>query len=92
MACKDDLCDIEDVVHNVPAQQKQIASSGDENISEIIPTPRRRSRRGQNQEAEKPIGYDIPGTQTVYLKTYGCSHNASDSEYMAGQLVAYGYG
>lgn len=34
----------------------------------------------------------IPGTQKVYVKTWGCSHNNSDGEYMAGQLSAYGYG
>lgn len=34
----------------------------------------------------------VPGTQTIYVKTFGCSHNQSDSEYMAGQLSAYGYG
>lgn len=33
----------------------------------------------------------IPGTQTVYVKTWGCAHNNSDSEYMAGQLASYGY-
>ncbi|KAI0220406.1 Threonylcarbamoyladenosine tRNA methylthiotransferase [Lamellibrachia satsuma] len=33
----------------------------------------------------------IPGTQKIYVKTWGCSHNNSDSEYMAGQLAAYGY-
>ncbi|KAH9623596.1 hypothetical protein KSS87_019045 [Heliosperma pusillum] len=33
----------------------------------------------------------IPGTQIIYIKTFGCSHNQSDSEYMAGQLSAYGY-
>eukprot|EP00111_Clytia_hemisphaerica_P014052 TCONS_00041346-protein len=33
----------------------------------------------------------IPGTQTIYIKTWGCTHNNSDSEYMAGQLGAYGY-
>jgi threonylcarbamoyladenosine tRNA methylthiotransferase CDKAL1 len=27
----------------------------------------------------------------VYVKTYGCSHNASDSEYMCGLLAEYGY-
>jgi len=32
-----------------------------------------------------------PGTQSVYVKTWGCSHNNSDSEYMAGQLAAFGY-
>ncbi|XP_025835262.1 threonylcarbamoyladenosine tRNA methylthiotransferase-like [Agrilus planipennis] len=39
---------------------------------------------------EEPVG-DIPGTQKIYLKTWGCAHNSSDSEYMAGQLAAYGY-
>ena len=33
----------------------------------------------------------VPGTASVYVKTYGCSHNSSDSEYMAGQLHEYGY-
>ncbi len=33
----------------------------------------------------------IPGTQRVFLKTYGCSHNTSDSEYMMGLLSEYGY-
>lgn len=25
------------------------------------------------------------------MKTYGCSHNVSDSEYMQGVLASYGY-
>ena len=33
----------------------------------------------------------VPGTQAVHIKTWGCSHNQSDSEYMAGLLVQYGY-
>lgn len=33
----------------------------------------------------------VPGTQKIYVKTFGCSHNVSDSEYMMGQLVEYGY-
>ncbi|XP_058831937.1 threonylcarbamoyladenosine tRNA methylthiotransferase isoform X2 [Topomyia yanbarensis] len=33
----------------------------------------------------------IPETQKVFLKTWGCAHNNSDSEYMAGQLESYGY-
>ena len=32
-----------------------------------------------------------PGSQTIWLKTYGCSHNVSDSEYMQGILTSYGY-
>ena len=34
---------------------------------------------------------DVPGTQSIWVKTYGCAHNTSDSEYMAGQLASYGY-
>eukprot|EP01084_Bolivina_argentea_P279799 478393_1 len=33
----------------------------------------------------------IPGTQSIWIKTWGCSHNISDSEYMAGLLSNYGY-
>ncbi|OCT76511.1 hypothetical protein XELAEV_180317141mg, partial [Xenopus laevis] len=33
----------------------------------------------------------IPGTQKVWIHTWGGSHNNSDGEYMAGQLAAYGY-
>ncbi|KXZ42103.1 hypothetical protein GPECTOR_204g385 [Gonium pectorale] len=36
-------------------------------------------------------GMAVPGTQAVWVKTFGCSHNISDSEYMAGQLADYGY-
>ncbi|KAG1666851.1 hypothetical protein FOA52_009475 [Chlamydomonas sp. UWO 241] len=32
-----------------------------------------------------------PGRASVWVKTFGCSHNVSDGEYMAGQLEAYGY-
>ncbi|KAI8787156.1 threonylcarbamoyladenosine tRNA methylthiotransferase [Biomphalaria glabrata] len=39
---------------------------------------------------EKRDSY-VPGTQKIYVRTWGCSHNSSDSEYMAGQLAAYGY-
>ena len=27
----------------------------------------------------------------VWVRSYGCSHNFSDGEYMAGQLQSYGY-
>lgn len=33
----------------------------------------------------------VPGAQSIYVKTFGCSHNQSDSEYMMGILQAYGY-
>ncbi len=33
----------------------------------------------------------VPGTSAIWLKTFGCSHNTSDAEFMAGQLDEYGY-
>ncbi|XP_077496580.1 threonylcarbamoyladenosine tRNA methylthiotransferase [Amblyomma americanum] len=33
----------------------------------------------------------LPGTHKIYVRTWGCAHNSSDSEYMAGQLAAKGY-
>jgi len=33
----------------------------------------------------------LPGTKSIFVKTWGCAHNSSDSEYMAGQLAAAGY-
>ncbi|KAM1204070.1 hypothetical protein ACFX13_020300 [Malus domestica] len=45
----------------------------------------------QIQDPLTPLSPKVPGTQTIYIKTFGCSHNQSDSEYMAGQLSAFGY-
>jgi len=51
--------------------------------------PKRASRKHANHT---PIGDSyIPGTETIYVKTWGCGHNNSDGEYMAGLLVSYGY-
>ena len=30
----------------------------------------------------------VPGTASVFVNTWGCAHNSSDSEYMAGQLAS----
>ncbi|KAL3084342.1 hypothetical protein niasHT_035168 [Heterodera trifolii] len=45
---------------------------------------------GQRDEcrADRSI---LPWDCTVFLRTWGCSHNNSDSEYMAGLLVQAGY-
>ena len=41
---------------------------------------------------QKKVGEDVvPGNAKIYVKTYGCSHNISDSEYMAGLLQDYGF-
>ncbi|XP_051217390.1 uncharacterized protein [Lolium perenne] len=58
-------------------------------LSTVAVKPKRRSSR-LTQTQPQPDAR-IPGTQTIYVKTFGCSHNQSDSEYMSGQLSAFGY-
>lgn len=64
----------------------------------VMPRVRRRKRppaaaMEEDEEASCNDTCDsiVPGTQRIYLKTWGCAHNSSDGEYMAGQLSAYGY-
>lgn len=64
----------------------------------VMPRVRRRKRppaaaMEEDEEARCNDTCDsiVPGTQRIYLKTWGCAHNSSDGEYMAGQLSAYGY-
>jgi threonylcarbamoyladenosine tRNA methylthiotransferase CDKAL1 len=51
----------------------------------------------ENEAEEEAVVYNpflqtnVPGVASIYVKTWGCTHNNSDSEYMAGQLAAYGY-
>lgn len=45
----------------------------------------------QNKESNDYLHSNIPGIQKVHIKTYGCSHNTSDSEFMMGLLYDYGY-
>ena len=40
---------------------------------------------------DRVAGTNIPGVGSVYVKTWGCAHNTSDGEYMAGLLAEYGY-
>ena len=52
-----------------------------------------RSKKVKKDEYVQPIIYDnpIPESHKIYIKTWGCTHNSSDSEYMAGLLSSYGY-
>ncbi|XP_069128029.1 threonylcarbamoyladenosine tRNA methylthiotransferase-like [Argopecten irradians] len=77
-----DVADIEDII------------SKGTSSSDIRHQPHKTviARAKKTKVQEQPHGDShIPGTQKVYVKTWGCSHNNSDSEYMAGQLASYGY-
>ena len=47
------------------------------------------SRRAKCGPGESPAF--LPEGKTVYVRTFGCSHNVSDSEYMCGVLASEGY-
>uniref|UniRef100_A0A0F7Z6K0 tRNA-t(6)A37 methylthiotransferase n=1 Tax=Micrurus fulvius TaxID=8637 RepID=A0A0F7Z6K0_MICFL len=90
MIAAGDLCleDIEDIV------SAQDPKPFDRQFSRknIIPKVRKRPSQ-KNVEVDDPPPRDsvIPGIQKIWIRTWGCSHNSSDGEYMAGQLAAYGY-
>nr|XP_033790450.1 threonylcarbamoyladenosine tRNA methylthiotransferase [Geotrypetes seraphini]XP_033790451.1 threonylcarbamoyladenosine tRNA methylthiotransferase [Geotrypetes seraphini]XP_033790452.1 threonylcarbamoyladenosine tRNA methylthiotransferase [Geotrypetes seraphini]XP_033790453.1 threonylcarbamoyladenosine tRNA methylthiotransferase [Geotrypetes seraphini]XP_033790454.1 threonylcarbamoyladenosine tRNA methylthiotransferase [Geotrypetes seraphini] len=88
--CESVLEDIEDIV------SEQDPKPHDRQFSRksIVPRVRKRSKAKsiQMMEEEEPLSDSIiPGTQKIWVRTWGCSHNNSDGEYMAGQLAAYGY-
>ncbi|KNC26121.1 Threonylcarbamoyladenosine tRNA methylthiotransferase [Lucilia cuprina] len=87
---ENDIADIEDLIS--PEDIKPIERY--QNKSNVT----LRAKKRLNTKVEDVITPEkvihesvIPGTQKVYVKTWGCAHNNSDSEYMAGQLAAYGY-
>jgi len=79
--------DIEDFI-NKDTQEFQRT-----NYKETV-VPRARIKKAKQQKVEDKIDNSLgnaPGIGCVYVKTWGCTHNTSDSEYMAGQLAAHGY-
>lgn len=80
-----DVDDIEDLILSV-ADAAEIGRDKPRNVVTV-----------RSKIKEKPVkdvycpSPQIPGTQTVFIKTWGCSHNSSDGEYMAGLLSNYGY-
>lgn len=72
--------DIEDALP-APLDQRPVRSNKQEFIRQEL------SATAVPEEAKRTV----PGVQTVYVRTFGCSHNQSDSEYMMGILQAYGY-
>ncbi|KAG8295977.1 Threonylcarbamoyladenosine tRNA methylthiotransferase [Homalodisca vitripennis] len=90
-ACSEIIGDIEDLISSQDLTPKE-RYSNKKNV-----TARVKKRVVKASNIEEFVNNDdvprsiIPGTQTIYVKTWGCTHNSSDSEYMAGQLAAYGY-
>eukprot|EP00743_Colponemidia_sp_Colp-15_P005396 GILK01005798.1.p1 GENE.GILK01005798.1~~GILK01005798.1.p1 ORF type:complete len:585 (+),score=92.25 GILK01005798.1:72-1757(+) len=104
-ACDTDIDDIEDLVNGMYLDNADSGSyflpdsRHDRELPAMVPQKakliassriREKTRQQKFALSEEVVG-DVPGTQKIYVKTYGCSHNMSDSEYMMGQLAAYGY-
>lgn len=86
--CNSFLDDIEDIVsaQDLKPYDQQFRRKN------VVPKVRKRLLQ-KNVEADDdpPSDSVIPGVQKIWVRTWGCSHNSSDGEYMAGQLAAYGY-
>lgn len=87
--CEDIIEDIEDLIASQDITPKERYSSR----KHVMVRPKRTKKTPEEEETPQPLVLSsiIPGTQIVYVKTWGCTHNSSDTEYMAGQLAAYGY-
>lgn len=87
-ACNEFIDDIEDLISSQDITPKERYA----NKKNVTVRAKKQSATAKEAAMERPIFQSVvPGTQTVYVKTWGCAHNNSDSEYMAGQLAAYGY-
>ncbi|VVU94509.1 Uncharacterized protein family UPF0004 [seawater metagenome] len=80
MSCGTNM-DIEDLNFDLPDlnDKKKRMNSGLRNV---------KTKKRLTEEIPDKI---IPGTQKIYVKTWGCPHNLSDSQYMTGILAEYGY-
>ncbi|XP_062986514.1 threonylcarbamoyladenosine tRNA methylthiotransferase [Elgaria multicarinata webbii] len=87
-SCNSLLDDIEDIVsaQDPKPHDRQFGRES------ILPKVRKRhSQKNVEANDDPPSDSVIPGVQKIWIRTWGCSHNSSDGEYMAGQLAAYGY-
>ncbi|KAK7485362.1 hypothetical protein BaRGS_00023461 [Batillaria attramentaria] len=84
--------DIEDIVSSDDVGVADRTGSKSDVVPRVRRPRGRQSDESRKDHCEEATGDSyIPGTQKVYVKTWGCSHNNSDSEYMAGQLASYGF-
>lgn len=84
--CNDIIDDIEDLISSQDITPKERYST-----RKNVTTRAKRKKEDRELPVAQIYSSVIPGTQTIYVKTWGCTHNSSDSEYMAGQLAAFGY-
>lgn len=80
--------DIEDIFNDESHEQQRLTRN------ELTARVRKKSSKAKNdanEENDCRLESFVPGTQNIFIKTWGCTHNSSDSEYMAGLLASNGY-
>mmetsp|Transcript_84719 Transcript_84719/g.133808 ORF Transcript_84719/g.133808 Transcript_84719/m.133808 type:complete len:565 (-) Transcript_84719:25-1719(-) len=86
---EEDAAELEDLADGAPDPGRE--SWLQEDIRRL---PRiRKNVEGENNNEILTVGNGeiLPGRQRLFVKTYGCAHNSSDSEFMMGLLRDYGY-
>jgi threonylcarbamoyladenosine tRNA methylthiotransferase CDKAL1 len=78
--------DIEDSANNIEINWDDAEKS----LNKALVFPKTNIQEKHRNDVDE-FKSNVPGTQKVWLKTYGCSHNISDSEYMEGMLTNYGF-
>ena len=81
--------EIEDIEDIVSPGDTSFGGPG-RTISRVLPRALRKKKRSP-LESQPVCDSFIPGRHLIYIKTWGCTHNTSDGEYMAGLLAASGY-
>eukprot|EP00889_Picochlorum_renovo_P000387 jgi/Picre1/27417/NNA_000384.t1 len=85
-----DIDDIEEL-HAAGSVSTQDVSRQSKNVGvRTAKMNKDRIKSSRNGEREKATAM-VPGTEKIWVRTFGCSHNISDAEFMAGQLHEYGY-
>jgi len=94
-----DLEDIEDLFNDGPEAFDSLRRRNRENL--VVPKIKKKARQAVPRSTDilRPCQPEVteaessflPGSGTIFIRTWGCAHNSSDSEYMAGQLAAQGY-
>lgn len=76
---------------NGPKKQEKKQEEEDKDEGVVIKVKEQKVGEEVKEEGDEVVNGELPGKQKIFVKTYGCSHNISDSEYMAGLLAEYGF-
>ncbi|ORY68112.1 hypothetical protein LY90DRAFT_700389 [Neocallimastix californiae] len=87
----DENVDIEDLhVEEVERREEEV---GTVEINSVVLNNNNNVKNDNEKATDDKFStqHFLPGNATIYIRSWGCSHNNSDSEYMAGLLKERGY-